>query len=209
MRLDADVDGRLLAENSADRETNMEARSVRNAADARELVKARGLSHVKIGVSDVDGIIRGKYMARDKFFSALESGVKFCDVIFGWDLQRSALRQVDLHRRHTAFPDAHRADRSKAPARDVPLEGDMLFFLGEFDGPAAAVCPRRLFRRVISSRGEPGLLRSVAVSSSFSSSTRRRIACAKRATATSRASPRAGSAIRCCAPRSKPTFITP
>ena len=88
----------------------MEARSVKNAANARELVKARGLSHVKVGVSDVDGIIRGKYMGREKFFSALELGVKFCDVIFGWDFERSALRQIDIHRLAHRLSRRHRAD---------------------------------------------------------------------------------------------------
>ena len=68
----------------------MDSRTVKTAADARSLVEARGLSHVKLGVVDLDGVIRGKYMARDKFFSALESGFKFCDVMFGWDSERPA-----------------------------------------------------------------------------------------------------------------------
>ncbi len=63
----------------------MDARNVKTAADARALVEERGLSHVKFGVVDLDGIIRGKYLARDKFFGALESGLSFCDIIFGWD----------------------------------------------------------------------------------------------------------------------------
>ena len=32
----------------------------------------------------VDGVLRGKYLARDKFFSALEQGFGFCDVVLGW-----------------------------------------------------------------------------------------------------------------------------
>ena len=50
----------------------MEPRQVKTAADARKIVKQRGLTHVKVGLSDIDGIMRGKYMARDKFLSALE-----------------------------------------------------------------------------------------------------------------------------------------
>ena len=144
----------------------MEARSVKNAADARELVKARGLSHVKIGVSDVDGIIRGKYMARDKFFSALESGVKFCDVIFGWDSSDQLYDKSIFTGWHTAFPDAT-ALIDPSTCRDVPLEGDMLFFLGEFDGPAAAICPRRLFRRVIDRAAKLGFSAYVAAEFEF------------------------------------------
>ena len=60
----------------------MDARNVKTAADAKALVEERGLSHVKLGVVDLDGIIR---LARDEFFGALESGLSFCDIIFGWD----------------------------------------------------------------------------------------------------------------------------
>ena len=49
----------------------MDPRQVKTAEEARALVAERGLSHVKVGVTDIDGVIRGKYMARDKFFAAL------------------------------------------------------------------------------------------------------------------------------------------
>ncbi len=50
----------------------MEPRQVRTAADALKIVKQRGLTHVKVGVHDIDGILRGKYIHVDKFRSALE-----------------------------------------------------------------------------------------------------------------------------------------
>ena len=50
----------------------MDSRNVKTAADARALVEARGLSHVKLGVVDLDGVIRGKYMSCDKFFRSEE-----------------------------------------------------------------------------------------------------------------------------------------
>ncbi|MFZ9511173.1 MAG: glutamine synthetase, partial [Burkholderiaceae bacterium] len=44
---------------------------------------------VKVAVSDIDGILRGKYLHRDKFLGAAEpfpkGGFGFCDVVFGWD----------------------------------------------------------------------------------------------------------------------------
>ena len=46
---------------------------VKTAADARAIVEERGLSHVKVGVFDIDGVLRGKYMSREKFLSSLES----------------------------------------------------------------------------------------------------------------------------------------
>ena len=84
----------------------MDARDVKSAGDAKALVEARGLSHVKLGVVDLDGVIRGKYIARDKFFAALESGFNFCDVIFGWDCQDQLYDKAAFTGWHTAYPDA-------------------------------------------------------------------------------------------------------
>jgi glutamine synthetase len=69
----------------------MDPRQVRTAADARAIVEQRGLSHVKVGVFDIDGVLRGKYMGREKFFSALEKGFGFCDVVLGVGFERPAL----------------------------------------------------------------------------------------------------------------------
>jgi glutamine synthetase len=129
-------------------------------------VEARGLSHVKLGVVDLDGVIRGKYLARDKFCNALDQGFKFCDVIFGWDSHDQLYDKSTFTGWHTAFPDATaRIDPSSC--RDVPMEGGMLFFLGEFDGPAAELCPRRLLRRVVDRAANMGLAATVAAEFEF------------------------------------------
>src|SRR6202020_1484887 len=144
----------------------MNSRAVKTAADARSLVEARGLSHIKLGVVDLDGVIRGKYMARDKFFSALESGFKFCDVIFGWDSADQLYDQSKFTGWHTAFPDAT-ARIDPATCRDVPMEGNMLFFLGEFEDTAAQLCPRRLLRRVVDRAAAMGFAAKVAAEFEF------------------------------------------
>ena len=163
----------------------MDARQVKSISDAREIVSARGLSHVKIGFVDLDGVLRGKYMAVNKFFASLEFGVKFCDVVFGWDSNDQLYDASTFTGWHTAFPDATlRID--PATCRNVQGEGDMLFFLGEFEGEAAAVCPRRLLGRVIDRAAAMGLKASVRQNSNFSFSTRRRTVFAKRNIATSR-----------------------
>ncbi|KAF8891318.1 hypothetical protein BD779DRAFT_1661733 [Infundibulicybe gibba] len=42
---------------------------------------------VKVAGVDVDGVLRGKYMSKEKFLSAASSnGFGFCSVIFGWDI---------------------------------------------------------------------------------------------------------------------------
>ena len=47
----------------------MKPREVKTIDDAKKIVDKRGLSHVKIGLFDNDGVMRGKYMSREKFFS--------------------------------------------------------------------------------------------------------------------------------------------
>ena len=64
------------------------------------------MSHVKVGVFDIDGIMRGKYMSRAKFISALESGYGFCDVVLGWDCQDQLYDNVKYTGWHTGYPDA-------------------------------------------------------------------------------------------------------
>src|SRR6202050_3683866 len=83
----------------------MDSRNVKTAGDARALVESRGLSHVKLGVTDLDGVIRGKYLSREKFFGALEHGFGFCDVIFGWDAHDQLYDKSTYTGWHTAFPD--------------------------------------------------------------------------------------------------------
>ena len=46
-----------------------------------------GASRVRLGGFDIDGVLRGKYISKEKFDSVLEGGLGFCDVIFGWDSQ--------------------------------------------------------------------------------------------------------------------------
>lgn len=121
---------------------------VKNAAQARAIVEERGLAHVKVGVTDIDGVLRGKYMGREKFFSALESGFGFCDVVLGWDSNDQLYDNVSVTGWHTAYPDAQ-VRILPSTCRALPLEGDMLLFLAEFDGEAEAVCPRGLLRRVL------------------------------------------------------------
>ncbi len=121
---------------------------VKTSADARRLVEERGLEHVKVGVIDTDGVLRGKYLAKEKFFSALEHGFGFCDVVLGWDSNDQLYDNVSFTGWHTAYPDAMCRVLPQT-CRPIPLEGDMLFFLGEFIGRAEEICPRGILRRVL------------------------------------------------------------
>jgi glutamine synthetase len=126
----------------------IEPRQVKTIADAKAIVEQRKLSHVKVGVFDVDGIMRGKYMSRAKFISALESGYGFCDVVLGWDCQDQLYDNVQFTGWHTGYPDAPVRILPDS-CRPLPFEDDNLFFLSEFAPPAEQVCPRGILRKVL------------------------------------------------------------
>lgn len=133
----------------------MEARQVKSVEDARKIVTDRNLSHVKVGVFDIDGVLRGKYISRDKFFSALENGFGFCDVVLGWDSKDQLYDNVTYTGWHTGYPDAP-VRIIPDTCRDLPFEGDGLFFLGEFEQPADQICPRGVLQRVLNKASEMG-----------------------------------------------------
>ena len=85
---------------------------IRNQAEARRLIESRDIPYVKLGFTDIDGILRGKYVNRAKFLSALDKGFGFCDVIVGWDSNDQLYDNVKYTGWHTAYPDA--------PVRVVP-----------------------------------------------------------------------------------------
>ncbi|HKZ74804.1 MAG TPA: glutamine synthetase [Steroidobacteraceae bacterium] len=126
----------------------MQPHQVKSARDARAIVEERKLTHVKVGVFDVDGIMRGKYLSAAKFLSALDKGFGFCDVVLGWDSNDQLYDNVKYTGWHTGYPDANVRVLPES-CRPLPWEGDGLFFLSEFAPPAEALCPRGVLRRVV------------------------------------------------------------
>src|SRR5579872_2064204 len=133
----------------------MQPRQVKNAADARKIVSERGLTHVKVGVHDIDGVLRGKYLHVEKFNSALEGGMGFCDVVLGWDSYDQLYDNVAFTGWQTAYPDAT-VRLLPASCREIATEAPNLLFLGEFDGAAAELCPRGTLKRVLARARKAG-----------------------------------------------------
>ncbi|WP_163834012.1 glutamine synthetase family protein [Spartinivicinus ruber] len=131
------------------------ARQVANRQDLAQLVKERELSHIKVGLFDLDGLMRGKYMSRDKFFKAVDSGFSFCDVILGWDIKDQLYDNVSYTGWHTGYPDAA-VELLPNTCRELPLEDNMLLILGQLTGRAEALCPRGLLRRVLQTADDMG-----------------------------------------------------
>ncbi|HKC17029.1 MAG TPA: hypothetical protein VKC11_10015 [Steroidobacteraceae bacterium] len=144
----------------------MKPEEVRTAAQARAIVEERGLEHVKVGIFDNDGLLRGKYIDREKFFSALDKGFGMCDVVLGWDSNDQQYDNVSFTGWHTAYPDAW-VRLLPETCRSLPFEGNMLLFLGEFAGRAEQVCPRATLRRVLKRAADHGYALSAAAEFEF------------------------------------------
>ncbi|MEY3473782.1 MAG: hypothetical protein RL087_240 [Pseudomonadota bacterium] len=122
-------------------------------------VRKAGAQKVKVAVSDIDGILRGKYLHRDKFFGAAEGGFGFCDVVFGWDSGDACYDNTQVTGWQHGFPDAL-ARLDLDTARHVPWDSGVPFFLGEFvnaDGSPYPVCPRQTLKRVLKRAEKLGL----------------------------------------------------
>src|SRR5580692_844174 len=116
--------------------------------EIRNFLIERGIEHVKIGVFDTDGVLRGKYLSRDKFLSALDKNLGFCDVILGWDSNDQLYDNTKYTGWHTAYPDAT-VRVLPATRREIPFEPKTVLFLGELGVRAESVCPRGTLRRVL------------------------------------------------------------
>lgn len=125
----------------------MKPEDVRTVADAKKIINERKLTHIKVGAFDIDGIMRGKYMSREKFFGALDKGFGFCDVVLGWDSNDQLYDNVQYTGWHTGYPDAQ-VRIVPETCRELPFEPGMLLFLAEFVGAGEAICPRGVLRQV-------------------------------------------------------------
>jgi len=112
----------------------MATNSLSNEQIIRE-IKESGAGKVKVAITDVDGILRGKYIHTDKFIGALEKGFGFCNVVFGWDAADVVYEDAGVKYTgwHTGYPDAPLKVIPDS-CRELPSEGDdMLLFLAEND----------------------------------------------------------------------------
>jgi len=121
---------------------------ITNLAELDAWIEREGIRFFKIGIFDIDGVLRGKYVHRTKLRSAVDSGFGFCDVVLGWDMHDELYERVEVSGWHTGYRDAPvRLDL--ASLRRIPLEEDTLLLIGSFSGDYADVCPRTTLSRTI------------------------------------------------------------
>lgn len=106
---------------------------------------------VKVAGIDVDGVLRGKLMSKDKFLSIAETGFGFCSVVFGWDMHDQVYtRELAISNNENGYRDIV-AVPDLASFRRIPWENNVPFFLLSFKDPdsgdSLSVCPRSVLKR--------------------------------------------------------------
>ena len=117
------------------------------------LVQNSPHAKVKLAITDIDGILRGKLMHKDKFLSAMKSGFGFCNVVFGWDMADTSYEDagINITGWHTGYPDSP-ARIDITTLRKVPWDQDIPFMLADFsdeENNDFYACPRTLLKQVI------------------------------------------------------------
>lgn len=112
-----------------------------------------GRNKVKVAGVDVDGILRGKLMSKDKFLNIVEDGFGFCSVIFGWDMHdQTYFRELKISNKENGYRDVI-AVPDLSSYRKIPWEDDVPFFLVSFLDPETSqpicACPRSLLKTVL------------------------------------------------------------
>ncbi|HEY0706290.1 MAG TPA: glutamine synthetase family protein [Polyangia bacterium] len=120
-------------------------------AEVLERVERSGSTKVKVAVTDIDGILRGKYLHKEKFLSIVQSGFGFCNVVLGWDAGDVCYDNTRYTGWHSGYPDVA-VKLDLGTYRQVPWDGGVPFLLGDFwkdDKTPLAICPRQVLRRVV------------------------------------------------------------
>lgn len=121
----------------------------------------RGERPAMLGLADIDGVLRGKFVSARKLESLRAKDGGFCDCVFGWDMDDAlyeGLGERAVTGWHSGFPDA-RYRLVGASERALPDDGTR-YFVGEFaddSGGDHALCPRTLLRRVLARAAAQGL----------------------------------------------------
>jgi len=129
----------------------------------------KNITKVKVGGFDLDGVLRGKYISLDKFWGALDDGIGFCDVVFGWDIGDVLYDNAKVTGWTTGYPDAH-ARIDTTTLRSIPWEPGTAAFLLDFvkkDGSGHPACPRSLLKAVLAKASALGYAATFACEFEF------------------------------------------
>jgi len=99
----------------------------------------------KIATTDIDGILRGKYINKSKLEKSIESNsLGFCSCIYAWD-SNDTTYNVECSGEHTGHHDFNGVIDVNSK-RYIPWENNIELYL--FDFPEQKQCPRNLLRNI-------------------------------------------------------------
>lgn len=114
---------------------------------------------IKIAGIDCDGILRGKIVSKEKFLSAVNTGIAFCSTVFGWDMHDMIYTNgTKLVSRDSGFAD-FLAFPDLSTFRRIPWEDDIPFFLMSFitDQKPVSACGRGTLASLCKRIGSEGV----------------------------------------------------
>lgn len=121
-------------------------------------IKAHESKMAKVAVADIDGILRGKIIRKDKLLKSIKGGFNFCDVVFGWDANDAVYDNSPTTGLHTGYPDAF-GTIDLNTFREVSWENNMPFLLADFSNdPLKDICPRSLLKKVAQKAADMGFI---------------------------------------------------
>ncbi|MFT4155330.1 glutamine synthetase family protein [Parafilimonas sp.] len=117
--------------------------------DIIQRLRQSGTDKIKFAVADIDGVLRGKVISMNKFLKAVQNGIGFCNVVFGWDMDDACYTNGDVSGWHTGYPDAF-ASIDLHTYRTIPWQNNIPFFLADFSHApeVQAACARTLLKKV-------------------------------------------------------------
>lgn len=118
-----------------------------NKSELIRFLEERKAAQVKLAFADVDGILRGKVIRKEKFLETLDSGLRFCDVVFGWDSQDRLYSNSQVTGWHSGFPDGT-CFPDPGSMRLIPYQNNIPFVLADFGVAGQTFCPRSLLKKV-------------------------------------------------------------
>ncbi|KAJ5740993.1 hypothetical protein N7493_000865 [Penicillium malachiteum] len=118
-------------------------------------------TRVKVAGIDVDGMLRGKILDKEKFFDVAQSGFGFCSVLFGWDMHDQVyFRELKISNSGNGGGDIL-ALIDLQSFRRIPWEDGMPFFLVSWYDPRTmkriSACPRGLLDTVVDKLNTKGM----------------------------------------------------
>ncbi len=140
----------------------------KNKAAIKKYIEEHDIKNIKLAVVDIDGVLRGKYINKSKFLSALDKGFGFCNVIFGWDSNDVLYSKDSFTGWKDGFSDVGCSIDANS-FRLLPTEDHQsILLLADFSqSEGAKVCPRSILKKVLGRLDQHGYSATAALEFEF------------------------------------------